>query len=213
VQRQIDEAETNVGMIYDSSIKRSVEGIQSKTETDQNVMVALMARTLGNTCANLFRTVAVRAVGGWNEGLSSSQEYDLMYRLHSTGTRFQRMDTARTVVRERTSGQMSQNHIARRKRNSVELRERMLESFNLDALSAQERQRLLGAFFLCLHFLYPSDPRRATDSYQRYLTGSGFEIGKAERLPRAYVLLFSVFGFAVTERIWSRLRTLKKSLS
>jgi hypothetical protein len=155
----------------------------------------------------------VRAVGGWNEALSSSQEYDLMYRLYSAGTLFQRMDTARTIIRERPSGQMSQSNIARRKRNSVELRERMLESFDLDALSALERQRLLAAFFRCLHWLYQSDPRWATASYQRYLSRSGFEITKAERLPRAYVVLFSLLGFAATERIWLRLRAWKKSLA
>ena len=41
----------------------------------------LIAGKLGNTCANLWNKKKLMKVSGWTETLSSSQEYDLMFRL------------------------------------------------------------------------------------------------------------------------------------
>lgn len=49
-------------------------------ETD-NVWKALLLSKLGITSANLWRRKALLAVDGWNETKSSSQEYDLVFRM------------------------------------------------------------------------------------------------------------------------------------
>jgi glycosyltransferase involved in cell wall biosynthesis len=47
----------------------------------KNVWKGLITSKLGVTSANLWRKKALLAVGGWNEEKSSSQEYDLIFRL------------------------------------------------------------------------------------------------------------------------------------
>ena len=47
----------------------------------ENVWKGLMTSKLGITSANLWRKQALLAVGGWNEIKSSSQEYNLLFRI------------------------------------------------------------------------------------------------------------------------------------
>jgi hypothetical protein len=202
IQQQIAAAASDTDLLFDSSIKRTLDGKESKNEPEHNVMVGLMATALGNTCANLFRADTVRGVGGWDETMSSSQEYDLMFRIYSTGAHFQRLDTGATIIRQRPSGQISQGNLARRKRNSVNLRERMLASFNTESLTATERQRLLGAFFLSLRWLFKADPAHAVSCYDLHLANSDFKVAKVAALPPGYAFVFSLLGFEATERLW-----------
>lgn len=51
-----------------------------KTER-KDVWKGLLTSRLGNTSANLWKTRALFSVSGWNESMSSSQEYDLLFRL------------------------------------------------------------------------------------------------------------------------------------
>lgn len=47
----------------------------------KNKYLGLIVTRLGNTCSNLWRKELLLKIGGWNENLSSSQEYDLIFRL------------------------------------------------------------------------------------------------------------------------------------
>ncbi|MEO6327576.1 MAG: glycosyltransferase family 2 protein [Ginsengibacter sp.] len=46
-----------------------------------NIWQALLTSQLGITSGNLWRKKALLAINGWNENLTSSQEYDLLFRL------------------------------------------------------------------------------------------------------------------------------------
>ena len=52
-----------------------------------NPWANLISSNLGVTSANLWRRDALNAVGGWNEGQESSQEYELMFRMMKRGAR------------------------------------------------------------------------------------------------------------------------------
>ena len=47
-----------------------------------------MRGSMGNTISNLFRTSAVREIGGWNPTWTSAQEYELMFRLFQNRAKF-----------------------------------------------------------------------------------------------------------------------------
>ncbi|RVU02470.1 glycosyltransferase family 2 protein [Mucilaginibacter limnophilus] len=49
--------------------------------TDPDIWKGLITSNLGITSANLWRRTSLLGVGGWDEELSSSQEYDLLLRL------------------------------------------------------------------------------------------------------------------------------------
>jgi glycosyltransferase involved in cell wall biosynthesis len=50
-------------------------------EADDNIWRGLITSNLGITSSNLWRKSALLKVNGWDETLSSSQEYDLLFRL------------------------------------------------------------------------------------------------------------------------------------
>ena len=49
--------------------------------SENNIWVDLVHVRLGNTCSNLYSRKYLVKIGYWNEVLTSSQEYDLMFRL------------------------------------------------------------------------------------------------------------------------------------
>lgn len=83
-------------------------GEGSPWEVKEPVWHGLLMNRLGNTCANLFRKCALVGVGGWDESLKSSQEYDLMFRIMAMddGVLIDR-DVEHTVIRIRSEGSIS----------------------------------------------------------------------------------------------------------
>ena len=79
----------------------------------------------GQTTSNLFRTESVRAAGGWDESLSSAQEYDLMFRMFKAGGRFTMSEDHLTTVRLFPEGRISTSNEAKRRLNSFALRMKM----------------------------------------------------------------------------------------
>lgn len=67
-------------------IKGITVKIAKKPYTD-NIWASLVTARLGITSANLWKKVMVVKVNGWDETLSSSQEYDLMFRMLQEGAR------------------------------------------------------------------------------------------------------------------------------
>lgn len=59
----------------------------SKKPYTGNVWASLVTARLGITSANLWKKETVMKVSGWDESLSSSQEYDLMFRMLQEGAR------------------------------------------------------------------------------------------------------------------------------
>lgn len=70
-----------------------------RTPSTDDVWRGLFFGDLGITSANLFRRRAVADVGGWDEERTSSQEYELMFRMVRHGHRSVRHPFADTVVR------------------------------------------------------------------------------------------------------------------
>ncbi|MBD1396951.1 glycosyltransferase family 2 protein [Pontibacter sp. JH31] len=54
---------------------------QLKIKSNLSPWLGLIDSNLGITSANLWKTDAIRRVGGWETALTSSQEYDLIFRL------------------------------------------------------------------------------------------------------------------------------------
>ncbi|TFF39830.1 glycosyltransferase family 2 protein [Mucilaginibacter psychrotolerans] len=83
IYRQLQVAtETNADVIAgECTLKYLSQDKEVIRRTDNNVWKGLITSNLGITSSNLWRTSSVLAVKGWDEDLSSSQEYDLLFRL------------------------------------------------------------------------------------------------------------------------------------
>ncbi|KAA0988870.1 glycosyltransferase family 2 protein [Dyadobacter aurulentus] len=70
----------------------------------EDVWIALINSHLGITSANIWRTSLLQQLGGWNEELTSSQEYDLLFRLLKAGGKLSFDDSNRTIIYKADSG-------------------------------------------------------------------------------------------------------------
>lgn len=60
-------------------------GHENIISIEKNFLAGLITSNMGITSANFFRKAAVLSVGGWDETKTSSQEYDLMFRIAENG--------------------------------------------------------------------------------------------------------------------------------
>jgi glycosyltransferase involved in cell wall biosynthesis len=65
---------------------------------DKNPWQGLITSNLGITSSNLWRKEALLNVNGWDESVTSSQEYDLLFRLLKNKSRILNDDSINTVI-------------------------------------------------------------------------------------------------------------------
>jgi len=78
---QFDRINPGISFIVGNSIHVFPDGKRHYRKSDNKIWKGLIRSKLGDTCANLWNKKYLLMVKGWNEELSSSQEYDLMFRL------------------------------------------------------------------------------------------------------------------------------------
>ncbi|MEX2564721.1 MAG: glycosyltransferase, partial [Cyclobacteriaceae bacterium] len=81
---QFSRVKPDIAFIVGNSIHVFPDGRRHYRKSDTEIWKGLIRSKLGDTCANLWNKNDLLMVGGWNEKLSSSQEYDLMFRLASS---------------------------------------------------------------------------------------------------------------------------------
>ncbi len=160
----------------------------------------LMNTNLGNTCSNLFRRDALLAVNGWEEGLKSSQEYDLMFRLIAGGGRIVFDERVCTRILERKSGSISQSNRGDNWRRYVDLRIRML-NFMHQTYPGRDLTNVYQAIFNGLRSLYKYDPDGAIALWRQHIPSSFHP-----KSGMAYGALYSLLGMRGAEKITSFIR-------
>ena len=165
-----------------------------------NPWVRLLEKRLGITSSNLWRRAAVEAVGGWAEGLASSQEADLMARMLKNGATVAFDPEPRTTVYAR-EGSISRVFSGPNRERYVRVR--------ADALRYAEEHGLLeGAdlaaaretVFKSVRALYPYDRAAALAHYRRALP-AGYRPPTSGANTPLYVLTHRLLGFDLAERV------------
>jgi glycosyltransferase involved in cell wall biosynthesis len=188
-------------VIYDSCLKKSTFGKIRKIKTEKNVELGLMKGALGNTCANLWRKSTLKDVEGWNEKLASSQESDLLIRIHGIGGRFKRLDSSKTLIREREFGQISQGNKKLLWENYTNLRVNFYhESIKPLKDNALENSALL-CIFGAIQILHQYNPSLALQIHNTILKSSNFRPATKTIRSKLYLFIYQVFGFQSAERI------------
>ena len=149
---------------------------------------------IGQTTSNLFRTESVRAAGGWDESLSSAQEYDLMFRMFKAGGRFTISEDHLTTVRLFPEGRISTSNEAKLRLNSFALRMKMWAHVqSAPDVTGAQKQRVLNALFNTTRWLDPFDGTRAAEGY-RALSEAGYSPTPDVQIPSWFVLASRVLG-------------------
>lgn len=88
-------------VIGDTYVYKEIKGKLEKTirnTESEDIWKGLLTSKLGITSANLWRKKALIAVGGWDENRSSSQEYDLLFRMIKAHANISFCTTPLTIV-------------------------------------------------------------------------------------------------------------------
>ena len=182
--------------------KRKVSGESTVIEPLKDVWKGLFTTRLGLTSAILFSTNAVKKVGGWNENIQSSQEYDLIFRLLQARAKYTFSSSKSAVVRERENGQISTGNPIPRWTNYLNLRRSILTHLQEQetAYFLREKDFFLQAYFDVLHIVYPYLPSEASSEYRRVIKGK-YTPQTSPACSSLFIKLLSIFGFDGAERI------------
>jgi glycosyltransferase involved in cell wall biosynthesis len=176
--------------------------LQTTASTDP--WLDLMAHRCGGTSQNLWSRKAVQGVGGWSEGLGSSQEYDLMFRMLQHGARVVHDREVLTEIHQRPGGSISQMAVDRNWVRFVELRARILDHLRITRpdLDLRPYQQVL---FDSIRTLYLHAPDQAIELYHR-LRPKGYVPQRSTATGGGYLFLHRLFGFTLANKLRSFLR-------
>lgn len=134
LERQITLAEENNADVVagESLLKYTTEGKTKNLvrHSDINIWRGLITSNLGITSSNLWRKDALDRVNGWDEELSSSQEYDLLLRLLQNGAKIITDREINTIIHLSDNSVSNSPNIERKKEvlnNRIAIRLRIRE--------------------------------------------------------------------------------------
>jgi len=171
---------------------------------DREPWIDLARHRLGGTPNNLWKRDSVLKVGGWNEGLRSSQEYDLLFRLLKEGARLGYDAEPLTEIHERPGGSISQTALDRNWERFVDLRARILQHLRTTRIELDIRP-FEQVLFDSIRTLYLHSPTRAVELYRQHFP-AGFTPGLSPATGRFYQLAHRVLGFKHANRLRGLLR-------
>lgn len=188
--------------------RREPDGKEHLVMPNTDVWKGLFTTRLGITSSCLFRTSALKEVGGWDENLSSSQEYDLLFRLLRKGKRVIIHDAPLTLVRERAHGQISTSNPGKRWKQYIDLRVDIMEYLKANqAQYFKENEAFyMQSFFDQLHIIYPHQSALARSLHRKYIAGK-FSPKLSPAISPSFMKMYKVLGFRWAEYIKVMLRS------
>jgi hypothetical protein len=196
-------------VVVGASCHESVSGDSTVRLPEAEVRLALISSRCGITSANLFRACMVRTVQGWDESLSSSQEYDLMFRLWQKGAKFAVEATPLTRIHERPSGRITTSNLSKKWTNHCVVQRQMLLGFLDQTHTPIDFNQWLQDHFSCIRILHQYDPEKALE-FWRAKEFNGFIPEVNSTNTAAYVMLFRLLGFEGVEGVRKEFRRLTR---
>ncbi len=173
--------------------------------------MALLRTRLGTTSANLWKRAALERVGGWNEELASSQDYELAFRLLKAGGHVAWDLRIVAHILKRTEGSISRTDELGNWRRYIDLRVAVREHLRAaDAhLYSAEIAEADQYLFRAIRVIGRTDTRAALDLHGRVLS-KDFAPEPGEALTTTYARLYRWFGFRYAEAAAGALGNLRR---
>jgi len=115
--KAIEEMDVEVPFLVGTYIRRDlIKNGEQEIKAFYEPWKGIIYNRLGQTTTNLFKRAALEEVGGWNDDLKSSQEYDLMFRLLRRNETIARCDKPNTIVQAREGSINTTNLLANQHR-------------------------------------------------------------------------------------------------
>jgi glycosyltransferase involved in cell wall biosynthesis len=198
----------NADAVCGAYIRQEPNGKEYLVEPNADVWKGLFTTRLGITSSCLFRTQTLREVNGWDENLTSSQEYELLFRLLKKGKKVILQMEPLTLVRERASGQISTSNPGKRWKQYIELRVEILEFLraNEKEYFNQNEPFFLQSFFDQIHIVYPYQSALARSLHRKYIANK-FSPQLSPAISPSFMRMYKLLGFRWAEYIKVMLRS------
>ena len=208
IQSQVDLINENktcqliVGSYETVNLQSSKTRKRNYSDNDDSLWMALYKSDLGNTCSNLFNASLFKEQGvSWNESLSSSQEYNLMFDILKITQQVIFDDQINTRIIRRDNNSISANeqkNLARR----FDLRVRIKEYLAVnEAITFTNNQNEIDQYlFGLIRQTAKFDLSKAYRDLTRHLK-KDFRPENTEVNTSSYVLAYNLLGFRGAERL------------
>lgn len=208
VARQVALLETTGADFVAGSYRRLfVDGrATERIAQEEDPWRALAWTRLGITSANLFRTEAVDAVGGWTEGLKSHQEYDLMFRMLRNGARVVFDPVPDTVVYQQPTS-ISTAHTSNDVR-MLDLIADVRKHLVVMGASPTDLAAVDDALFGVVRGLHSRSAETGRAARHRYLP-THFRPRPSAATSTLYALLYRLLGFEGAQRVSAWLKRVR----
>lgn len=160
---------------------------------------ALAKVELGNTCSNLWKRERLIEVGSWKEGLKSSQEYELMFRMLKSKSIILYDPVPLTIVVQR-GGSISSTNLVQNIIRRIELLSDIKIYLQKINYSNDIIFLVSQALFDVIRELYNYECKMAVEYYKRYVD-SDFKPKISAATSKFYVTVFGLFGFYYTQKL------------
>lgn len=167
-----------------------------------DLWIHLMRTDLGNTISNLWKRSVVEAVGGWDETMRSSQEYDLMFRILRITENVLFDTELYTIVRKRETGSITQTNLGGNWIRYVGLRTRIIDHLK-ERRAPAEMAQFHQFLFDSIRVLYEHDAQAALKFHDEHLP-KDFRPQPSPTTRSTYLSLYNMLGFRNTQRLWAR---------
>jgi glycosyltransferase involved in cell wall biosynthesis len=164
--------------------------------------MALVRTRIGTTSANMFRKQAMLDAGGWDEGLRSSQDYELLFRMLKRNAVIAWDMEPGCEVLKRTRGSISRTSERENWLRYIDLRRAMRD--HLRGSGAEANAAVIAAadqyLFMAIRVLSAHDRRAAFDAFDQLLP-KGFVPEASRATTTGYLFLYRLLGFRWAERL------------
>ncbi len=149
IEKQIAFTKEGMSFIVGNAIDCFEDGHQHLRKFIQEPWAGLIAGKLGITSANLWNKEALKKIGGWNESLSSSQEYDLMFRLLKENAQVGFCNQVLTKI-YKNKNSISNNPLTQRERinNWVDLRKEIKSYLQYRSLFTLQKNYVYSGYIM-----------------------------------------------------------------
>lgn len=158
IEHQIDLVKNNntknIAFIAGAWKKMNTKGeITLISKLSSKMHLAPFINKAGITSSNLWSSIALKKINGWNESLKSSQEADLMLRLVIANFSFLIDEMVLTTIRERAFGQISQRNPSEKWAQYIDVRLQFLSRLTNMEFGVYEKHKSVYYDFLMVSLL------------------------------------------------------------
>lgn len=190
------------GAVVSPHLYKRLDGsVEASKWLPEDIWSGILGSGLGSTSSMLWNKKALTEAGGWSTAYQSHQEYELLFRLFSSGKQIIPVDEKETIVRERSSGSITLGTKQVRAEEGIRLRQAIWNYLMEHSLDTPPRKTaFLQYIFRQLRSLFRRQPEEAKKIFNQYFKKEKFTPEKNGIL--FYHLLYRFLGFWSTERVY-----------